>query len=89
VLFVDEVGANTSQKEDGNIRGSKFVVVRGMRPQEWNSYSDSYLTVLGLTVANDAPIVCAVIVTVKQLTVLEASGINYLSENLMKAVTLE
>jgi hypothetical protein len=29
VLFVDEVGANTSQKQDVNIGGRKLLVARG------------------------------------------------------------
>jgi hypothetical protein len=33
---VDEVGENTSQKQDGNIGEGTLVVVRGNRPQEKN-----------------------------------------------------
>jgi hypothetical protein len=80
VLFVDEVGANTSQKQDRNIGGRKLVVAHGTWPHERNSYTDCHFTVLGFTAANGTRVVCAVVVTAKHLTAFEATGINYLSK---------
>ena len=34
LLFVDEVGSNTSQAKDGNIGGKKFLVLNDTRPQQ-------------------------------------------------------
>jgi hypothetical protein len=42
VLFVDEVGSNTSQKQDGNIGGRKLDVARGTRPEKQNAYTDCH-----------------------------------------------
>jgi hypothetical protein len=78
---VDKVGANTSQKQDGNIDGRNFVVARGTRPQERNAYNDCQFTIIGFTAATGGAVMCAVIVAAKHLTVFEASGINYLSED--------
>jgi hypothetical protein len=58
VLCVDEVGANASHKQDGNIGGHKLVVARGTRPQERNAYTDCHFTVLGFT-ADNGPLPCA------------------------------
>jgi hypothetical protein len=89
VLFVDEVGANTSQKQDGNIGGRKLLVARGTRPQERNAYNDCHFTTLGFTAADGAPVMCCVIVAAKTLTAFEASGINYPSEDFLENDTLE
>ena len=35
VFFVDEVGSNTSQKNDGNVGGQKFVVDQNQRALLW------------------------------------------------------
>jgi hypothetical protein len=89
MLFVDEVGSNTSQKQDGHIGGRKLVVARGTRPQERNAYKDCHFTVLGFTAANEAPVMCCVIVAAKTFTVFEAICINYLSEDFLVDGTLE
>jgi hypothetical protein len=34
LLFIDEVGSNTSQAKDGNIGGGKFLCSSGGRPQQ-------------------------------------------------------
>jgi hypothetical protein len=79
VLFVDGVGSNTSQKQDENIGGRKFIVARGTRPQERNAYTYWHFTVLVFTAADGAHVMCCVIIAAKTLTAFEASGINYLS----------
>jgi hypothetical protein len=70
VLFVDEVRANTSQKQYGNIGGRKFFATRGTCPQEKKAYSDCQFTVLGFTIVNGVPIMCALIIAAKKTTVL-------------------
>jgi hypothetical protein len=84
VLFVDKFGANTSKKQDGNIGGRKLLVARGTRLQERNAYNDCHFTVLGVTTADGAPVMCCVIVAAKTLTSFEASGIHYLSEDFLE-----
>jgi hypothetical protein len=89
VIFVDEVGENTSQKQDGHIGGRKLIVSRGTRSQEWSSYSVCHFTVLGFTAASGEPAMCAVIVAAKRLTGIEASGFNPLSTDMDEPGTLE
>jgi hypothetical protein len=89
VLFVDEVGANTSQKQDGNIGRRKFLVARGKLPQECNAYNDCHFTVLVFTAADGAPVIFCAIIAAKTLTTFEASGINDMSEDFLENSTLE
>jgi hypothetical protein len=89
VLFVDEVGGNTSQKQNRNIGGRKLLLARGTRPQEPNAYNDCRFTLLGFTTADGAPVMWCVIVAAKTLTAFEASGIHYLSEDFLENGTLE
>jgi hypothetical protein len=56
---VDEVHENISQKGDGNAGGQKFVVATNMRAQVQNSFNDNHFTVLGFTVADGYPVMCA------------------------------
>ena len=46
VLFVDEVGDNTSQKNDGNIGGQSFIVNTSQHPLIQSSCADSHFTIL-------------------------------------------
>jgi hypothetical protein len=80
VIFVDQVGVNTSQNQDEHIRGRKLVVVNLARSQERNAYTDCHVTFLGFTTMNGEPIICDVVVAVKRLTALEASGFNPMSK---------
>ena len=41
LLFVDEVGSNTSQAKDGNIGGAKFLVLDDARPQQRSAFKDT------------------------------------------------
>jgi hypothetical protein len=61
LLFVDEVGDNTSQRNDGNAGGQKFVVGSGQRALICSSYQDTHFTVLGFTNALGEAICCAII----------------------------
>ena len=61
VLFVDEVGNNTSQKKYGNIGGEKFVVENNQWALIWSSYSDSHFTILGFMTVSGTPVCCVII----------------------------
>ena len=52
LLFVDEVGSNTSQAKDGNIGGEKFLVLNDARPQQRSACKDTHFTVLSFTTAS-------------------------------------
>jgi hypothetical protein len=67
LLFVDEVGSNTSQTKDGNIGGEKFVCGKEQRPQQRSATKDAHFTVLGFTAANGLPVMCAIIFAAKEL----------------------
>jgi len=61
LLFVDEVGCNTSQKNDGASGGVRYIGQKGKKNQEKVSIKDAHFTVLGFTAANGLPVMCAVI----------------------------
>jgi hypothetical protein len=61
IIFVDEVGDNTSQRNDGNVGGEKFLVDKNKRAVKRSSYADSHFTVLGFTLATGEPLCCAVL----------------------------
>jgi hypothetical protein len=68
LLFVDEVGSNTSTTKDGNLLGGeKFLCERLGRPQIRAATKDSHFTVLGFTAATGAPVMCAVFFSSKEL----------------------
>jgi hypothetical protein len=56
VFFVDDVGDNTSQKNDGNVGGQMFVVGKNERTLIRASYADNHFTVLGFTTADGNPV---------------------------------
>ena len=57
LLFVNEVGSNTSQtKDDGNVGGELFLCGKGERPQQRSAHKDAHFTVLGFTAVNGNPI---------------------------------
>jgi hypothetical protein len=61
LVFIDEVGDNTSQKNDGNAGGEKFIVDKDKHAIKKSSYQDSHFTVLGFTLATGEPLCCAII----------------------------
>ena len=61
ILFADETGCNTSQKKDGHISGTKYIVERGSTPQTMASDTDHKFTLLPFTSANGEAICCVVI----------------------------
>jgi hypothetical protein len=62
LVFVDEVGDNTSQKDDGNIAGTKYIVGRKNRALMRAAQNDYHFTMLGFSLANGRPILCVIIV---------------------------
>ncbi len=62
VVFVDEVGDNPSQKNDGNIGGTKYVVEGSNQALMTSSYKDHHFTALGFTLADGRPLLCVIII---------------------------
>ena len=60
LVFVDEVGSNTSTTKDGNVAGEKFLCERTACPQIRAATKDSHFTVLGFTAATGEPVMCAI-----------------------------
>jgi hypothetical protein len=56
IFFVDEVGCNTSQKNDGNNWGQNFIVQSGQLALLRASFTDRHFTVLGFTNGNGDPV---------------------------------
>jgi hypothetical protein len=52
VIFVDEVGDNTSQKNDGNVGGTKYAVEKSSHALMTSSYKDWHFMALSLTLAD-------------------------------------
>ena len=65
LLFVDEVGSNTSQAKDGNVGGQLYLCTVDGRPQQRAATKDAHFTVLGFTAASGEPVMCAVIFAAK------------------------
>jgi hypothetical protein len=55
LIFVDEVGDNTSQANDGNKIGTKYVTGNGWRAQQQNSFTDCHYITLGFTSVMEEP----------------------------------
>jgi hypothetical protein len=51
LLFVDEVGSNTSQAKDGNVGGQFYLCSVDGRPQQCAATKDAHFTMLGFTAA--------------------------------------
>jgi hypothetical protein len=81
LVMVNEVGENISEKRDGNIGGQKFVVVNDMRVQVRNSFKDNHSKVIGFTVVNGNPTMCAIIIAESKLKVIDVTGFKPLSDD--------
>jgi len=62
IVFVDETGDNTSQKNDGNVNGTRYVCDRDERCLQTSSFKDRHFTSLGFTLADGRPLLCAIII---------------------------
>jgi hypothetical protein len=67
LLFVDEVGSNTSQSKDERVGGQTYLCSIDGRPQLHASTKDAHFTVLGFTAANGEPVVSAIIFAAKSM----------------------
>jgi hypothetical protein len=67
VVFVDEVRDNTSQKNDGNIAGTKYVVLKMILALKRASYHDDHVTTLGFILADERPLLCAIIIACAEI----------------------
>lgn len=56
VVFVDEVGGDTSQEGDGAVGGQKRIVPRGTVPKEKAATNTNHFTMLGFTAATGEPV---------------------------------
>jgi hypothetical protein len=80
LLFVDEVGSNTSQTKDGNVGGEKFLCEALQRPHTRAATKDSHFTVLGFTAATGIPLMCAIIFAAKELDASWVLGLDPTAE---------
>ena len=61
IIYIDEVGNNTCQKDDGMKGGQKYLAARGTWSRKGCSTSDAHWTTLGFTAATGEPVLCAII----------------------------
>jgi len=87
ILYVDEVGNNTCQRDDGSKGGQKFLGARGSQARKGCSISDAHWTTLGFTSSDGKPVMCAVIFASQTLTVEERLGIDIFARAPTKAGT--
>lgn len=76
LLFVDEVGNNTNQVNDGNVGGEKFLCFASGQPQHRANMKDSRFTILGFAAASGEPVMCFVIFTGKELEPMMVQGLD-------------
>ena len=77
LIFVDEVGSNTSQAKDGQKGGEKVLCIgTAARPQQRSAMKDAHFTVLGFTAAEGTPVMCAIIFAAKELELSWVQGLN-------------
>ena len=67
LLFVVEIGSNSSEANDGNVRGVEILFDASARPQQRTATKDSDFTVLAFTAATGAPVMCAIIFAAKEM----------------------
>jgi hypothetical protein len=80
VIFVDEVGCNTSQEGDGARGGEKKIIVRGTVAKETVTTNNNHFTVLGFTAATGEPVMCAIIVSRKTMKPEIITSLDVLAE---------
>jgi len=75
-LTVDEVGCNTSQKNDGNIGGELMLTAKGMAACKQAAFKDCHFTTLGLMAATGEAVCCCIIIAAKTMKASWVTGIN-------------
>jgi hypothetical protein len=76
VLFVDEVGCNTSQKSDGNVGGEKFVIHEDQCTLLLSLFQDCHFMVLGYTNGQGEPVCCVIILASNEVTAKYIMGLQ-------------
>ena len=67
VLFMDEVGDNTSQKNNRNVGGQKLLMDPKHQALMQSVFPDCHFTVLRFTATSGKPICCAIILACKEM----------------------
>ena len=79
-IVMDEVGANTNMKGDGNCGGELLVCGSHMTPQQKSSTKEKHFTLLGLTALNGNHVICVVIFCGKRENRLYECGMDIFAE---------
>ena len=79
-VVADEVGGNTSQKDDGKIGGERWLCSPGTIPQRKISTKNKHYTTLGLTLLNGHPLMCVVIMAGEKPKAEVETGIDVFAE---------
>ncbi len=74
LVFVDEVGSNTSQPKDGKFGGQTYLCTKEGHAQQIATMKNAHFTHLGFTAANGKPIMCAIIFAAKAMKDEEITG---------------
>ena len=82
VIFVDEVGCNTSQEGDGSRGGEKKIVGRGTAARISAATNVNHFTVLGFTAATGEPVMCGVIIQGETVRADVITGIDSFAEKI-------
>jgi hypothetical protein len=76
IVFVDEVGCNTSQEGDGARGGEKKIVAGGTVAKEAATTNNNHFTILGFTAATGEPVMCAIVVSGKTMKPEVITGLD-------------
>jgi hypothetical protein len=76
LVFVDEVGSNTSQTKDGHVGGQTYLCTKEGRPLQRAATKDAHFTVLGFTAANGKPLMWTIIFAAKSVKDEWKTGFN-------------
>ena len=79
-VVADEVGGNTSQKDDGKIGGERWLCSPGTIPQRKISTKNKHYTTLGLTLLDGRPLMCVVIMSGEHPKAEVETGIDVFAE---------
>jgi hypothetical protein len=81
LIFVDELGDNTSQANDDIKTGSKCVTGKGWWEKHQNPFTECHYTTLGFTATTGEPVMCAIIIAADRLKYHEKLGFNCCSRD--------
>ncbi len=83
ILFADESGCQTNQKQDGNVGNRKYIVEQDTRPQVICSTADHRFTILPFTSGSGEAVCCVIIFQHKEeeVPVTWKTGIDITVEN--------